>query len=602
MSTARSVSLLAGLLLVVPLSSCGVFDSGPSAEDTAQSYVNAFAAGENTAAARWTDKPETARKFLARTRKNLSPEGASASVTEVSTGESGASAEATFDMSWDFGSGRVWEYEGELRLRRQDDTWKVRWQPSAVHPELQARQSLHYELDPATPAPILGRDGTRMMGPERLVRVTLVPGQADELASVAGSLAEGLRPVAPTVTEQDILSGAREVEENRAYTVVTLRWADYQRVKPDIYELPGVRFPDSTELVASEKDYGSQVLPAIAEARKDRLNGKAGWRVFTRNASGAEVETLHRVRPEPTEALTTTLSDRVQRAAERAVDPVDKAGMIVAMRPSDGEILAVAQNAAADDKGPLALTGRYPPGSTFKTATALAALERDRVGIDDVVACPAERTFNGKTLPNSHHFDLGRVPLRKAFAESCNTTFAQLASDMPAEALPEAAEKLGIGADFVIPGITTVTGEVPTSEDEVTRAVNGIGQGKVLASPFGMALACATVANGEMPTPTLIEGAETEVNRAAEQAPSGTALRQLRAMMREVVRSGTATELSGLGEVRGKTGTAQFGDGDRAHGWFAGYRGDLSFAVLLTDADSSERAVSVTRDFLRRVS
>ncbi len=585
----------------MPIASCGVFDSGPSAKDAATAYVRAFASGDNTAAAQRTDAPETARKSLDRTRKNLSPEQVDASVTNVSSGESGGSAEASFDVSWSFGSDRTWEYEGKLNLRRRDGTWKVHWQPSAVHPDLGARQTLHYEADPATPAPVLGRDGTRLMGPERLVRVTLIPGQADELANVAGSLAEGLRPVAPGVTKQGIVSGAEKTEDDQAYTVVTLRWADYQRVKSTIYELPGVRFPGRTELVPTEQDYASQVLPAVSEEKKKRLNGSAGWRVFTSDASGAEVRTLHQVEPKPTEALSTTLSDKVQRAAEEAIDPVEKPGMIVAMRPSNGDVLAVAQNSAADGKGALALTGQYPPGSTFKMSTGLAALERSGVGIDTEVECPAEKTFNGKTLPNSHHFDLGSVPLRKAFAESCNTTFAQLATDMPADALPTTAEQLGIGADFAIPGLTTITGDVPAGEGVVDRAVNGIGQGKVLASPFGMALASASVANGEMPVPGLVEGDETEVNKGPSDKPSGKALEQLREMMREVVRSGTATELSGMGEVAGKTGTAQFGDGSRAHGWFTGYRGDMSFAVLLTDSGSSERAVSVTRDFLERV-
>ncbi|ASU80914.1 penicillin-binding protein [Actinopolyspora erythraea] len=596
--TARALSLLTGLLVTVPLASCGVLDTGPSAKDAAKAYLDAFAAGDNAAAARRTDDPEAARGFLSETRRNLSPDNVRTSVTEVESGGGDEPATAEFRASWNFGSERVWEYRGSFELREREGEWKVHWQPSVVHPELGSEQSLHYRSDPATPAPVLGRDGTRLMGPQRLVRVTVVPKEAKNLSEVAGSLARGLRPVAPTVTAGGIVEGAEKVPDNQAYTVVTLRWSDYQRVKSAIYELPGVRFPDETALVASERDYASQVLPAISKSRKDRLNGRAGWSVFTANASGAKLETLHEVEPEPTEALRTTLSDEVQRAAESAVDPIDKPAMIVAMRPSTGGVLAVAQNEAADGKGALALTGQYPPGSTFKMATGLAALEAGKVDIDTRLGCPAERTFNGKTLPNSHHFELGRVTLRKAFAESCNTTFAKLATEMPASALPDAAEKLGIGADFAVPGITTLTGEVPASEGRVARAVNGIGQGEVLVSPFGMALASASVAHGSMPTPKLIQGAETRVNERAGQVPSKPALRQLREMMREVVRSGTATGLSGLGEVAGKTGTAQFGDGSRAHGWFTGYRGDMSFAVLVTDAGSSERAVRVSEEFL----
>jgi cell division protein FtsI/penicillin-binding protein 2 len=68
-----------------------------------------------------------------------------------------------------------------------------------------------------------------------------------------------------------------------------------------------------------------------------------------------------------------------------------------------------------------------------------------------------------------------------------------------------------------------------------------------------------------------------------------------------VVTDGTATALAGLGDVRGKTGTAQFGDGSHSHGWFAGYRGDLAFAVLITDSGGSGVAVQATARFLSSV-
>jgi len=72
----------------------------------------------------------------------------------------------------------------------------------------------------------------------------------------------------------------------------------------------------------------------------------------------------------------------------------------------------------------------------------------------------------------------------------------------------------------------------------------------------------------------------------------------LRGMMREVVLAGTATGLRDLADVRGKTGTAQYGDGTHSHGWFVGYAGDLAFAVLLTDAGSSKPAVQAAHRFL----
>jgi len=134
----------------------------------------------------------------------------------------------------------------------------------------------------------------------------------------------------------------------------------------------------------------------------------------------------------------------------------------------------------------------------------------------------------------------------------------------------------------------------------VARAENGIGQGQVLASPLGMALVAATVARGAPVVPELIRGRPTEVLRAAP-APDAVALEQLRPMLRAVVTDGTATRLAGLGEVFGKTGTAEFTDDGRAHGWFVGYRGDVAFAVLVADGGSSAPALEIARRFLAAI-
>ncbi len=83
--------------------------------------------------------------------------------------------------------------------------------------------------------------------------------------------------------------------------------------------------------------------------------------------------------------------------------------------------------------------------------------------------------------------------------------------------------------------------------------------------------------------------------------PDAAQLEQLRPMMRAVVTEGSATRLAGLGEVYGKTGTAEFTDDGRAHGWFVGYRGDVAFAVLVVDAGSSGPAVEAAARFLSAI-
>jgi cell division protein FtsI/penicillin-binding protein 2 len=73
----------------------------------------------------------------------------------------------------------------------------------------------------------------------------------------------------------------------------------------------------------------------------------------------------------------------------------------------------------------------------------------------------------------------------------------------------------------------------------------------------------------------------------------------LRAMMRQTVTDGTATTLSDVPELGGKTGTAEFGDNTTSHGWFAGISGDIAFATLVVGGDSSAPALTVSGDFLR---
>ncbi|GAA2780139.1 penicillin-binding transpeptidase domain-containing protein [Saccharopolyspora taberi] len=585
---------MTGLLLLLPIAGCGVFNSGPSASDVASEFLRAYAAGDTAGAAARTDAPEAARPVLDDTRRALEPKALTPQVGETTEGEP---TSVRYELTWDFGDGRVWRYPSSMQLVEGEQGWKVRWSPAVIHPQLGPKQTLALNEQPPEPAPVLDRDGVRLMGPEQLVTVSLNAKEAGDLPRVADELAGALGSIDPDITRQSILDGVARTPPDQPYAVVTLRQADYERVRAGIYDLPGVRFPAQEKLVSAERGYASQVLGGLARRVDDEVAAGTGWRVTTVNEGGGEAATLHDVPPRPVGPVNATLSDRVQRAAEQAVDPVPQATMLVAMQPSTGEVLAVAQNAPADAQGAVALTGQYPPGSTFKIATATAALETGQLGIDTPVACPAKKVFDGRVVPNDKEFDLGTVPLRTAFARSCNTTFAQLAVDEPAGALTDAAKRLGIGVDFDMAGATTITGAAPEAEGTVQRAENGIGQGKVLASPFGMALATATVAKGSMPVPTLVRGAETKAD-AIPQPPSQRTLDQLRPMMREVVTSGTATALAGSGEVRGKTGTAQFGDGTHSHGWFVGYRDDLAFAVLVTDAGASGPAVDVARKFL----
>lgn len=594
--------MLLVVLLLCGVAGCGLFDDDPGPEDAAQEFLTALARGQNERAAQLTDAPRAAESALTQARDALEPEAVRATLGGVE--ETEGSATANYTLSWKLPNDRKWSYRATAELVQADGSdrgWQLRWSPSVLHPKLAAQQTLGVQVETPELAPVLDRDGAKLLEPRQVVSILLYPAEAKTgggVPKVARSLAASLRKFDRTITARSILAGSAKAKgKDDSYLVAALRESDYLSVKAAIYALPGVKFSKQERLLAPSKDFGAHVLPAIRTRVEDRVAGQAGWRVIARDASGAEVAELHVQQPRPSKAVRTTLSRRTQAAAERAVDAVRKPAVIVALEPSSGDIVAVAQNPAADKQGAISLTGRYPPGSTFKIATALAGLTSGKVGPRSRVDCPGTTVIGGRLVPNESRFELGRVPLEQAFAKSCNTTFARLATAMAPDALTKAARDLGIGADFVIDGLTTITGSVPPANNPVQRAENGFGQGKVLASPFGMALAAATVQAGKTPTPSLLDGEPTKATRLGKPLQPAAA-KALRSMMRKVITQGTATQLAGLGAVHGKTGTAQFGDGKHSHGWFAGYRGDLAFAALVVSGESSKPAVAMTRAFL----
>ncbi|MDX3660976.1 penicillin-binding transpeptidase domain-containing protein [Streptomyces sp. ID05-26A] len=321
------------------------------------------------------------------------------------------------------------------------------------------------------------------------------------------------------------------------------------------------------------------------------VQGVDGWEVGI--TAGGAFTKLDGKKAEGGEKITVTVDPNRQAAAQAAVDALPQGAAIVAIEASTSEILAVAQNKAMVGTNPF--IGRYAPGSTMKIVTAAAAMNAGLVQSGTAVPCPAKATIGTRTISNAG-FGHDSVPFHTAFALSCNTTFGELGSKLDANALPAMAKRFGLGADWAVPGAETNTGKVPPATGD-QQVENSFGQGNVMASPFGMALVAATVVSGRTPTPTLLRGKPSEANDVAAAPPAGV-LPPLRAMMREVVTSGTAKQLAGIPGLAGKTGTAEVGSGS-AHGWFVGYQNNVAFAVVVEKAGSSESAMNATAAFLK---
>ena len=548
--------------------------------------------GDTAAAAQLSDKPVEAHAALNEAWSGL--QAAHLDATILGSRYTGDTGSVNYRFTWQLPKNRTWSYDGVLNLVRDEGTWRVRWTASALHPKLGEHQRFMLRADQAPRAAVNESSGTEVLRPGSLWRYQLDAGEAGgALMSTSRVVADALRQFDDTLIPQQLAE--RASSSHGPLNLITLRPADHDRVAPVLDALPGVVVTPQAEMLPTDDDFAPAIISEVKKAVVDQLDGDAGWRVASVNQNGADVDVLTEVAPTPAPAISLTLDRTVQDAAQHAVNLQGNKAMLVVLRPSTGDILAVAQNEAADADGPAATTGLYPPGSTFKMITAGAAIRNDMAGPDTMVACPGQIDIGDRTIPNYNRFDLGTVPLARAFANSCNTTFAELASRMKPSALHVAASEFGIGADYTIEGLTTVTGTVPPTVNLAERTEDGFGQGKVLVTPFGMALASATVAAGKTPTPHLIVGSQTTETGDHPPADPGT-LDGLRSMMRLVVTDGTAKEIRDSGPVFGKTGEAEFAGG--SHAWFTGYRGDLAFAGLIVGGGSSTYAVRMIKHML----
>lgn len=582
-----AATILATTISATALSACTPRPDGP--EPAAEQFFAKLATGDTTGASELTDRPEDARTALNASWAGLQASHLDAEILGSRYTEDTGSV--NYRYTWHLPKDRVWTYDGQLSMVRNEGRWEVRWTATGLHPKLGENQTLELRADPAPRASVNEVGGTDVLVPGRLYHYGLDAALAGaDLMPTARSVVEALRPYDDSLDPQRLAEQASA--NNGPLGLITLRKDDSDTVAAAIGGLPGVVLNPQAALLPTDDSFAPEVIGQVKNAVDTQLDGKAGWQVFSVNQNGVDVGVLNEVAPAPAPSISITLDRVVQDAAQEAVNAQGRKAMIVVIRPSTGDILAIAHNVAAASDGPTAVTGLYPPGSTFKIVTAGAAIDRNMATPDTMLGCPGEAEIGQRVVPNFNKFDLGTVPMARAFAKSCNTTFAELASRMPPSALTVAAAKYGIGPDYQIEGITTVSGTVPPTVNLAERTEDGFGQGKVLVSPFGMAMAAATVAAGKTPLPRLIVGRQTTVTGDRSEI-SPAMLSGLRSMMRLVVTEGTAKDIAGTGAVYGKTGEAEYAGG--SHAWFAGYRGDIAFASLIVGGGSSEFAVRMTK-------
>lgn len=602
------------IVAFVLLAGCSDTDEQEQAARTAVSeLLDGWIGGDPAGGAEATDNPEAASAALTANAAALGFAGTelpmSYEIEAVQVADDGG-AEVTYAATWEFAGAPEWTYRADVTVAPAVDGQSplVRWDTSVLHPDLLEGQVLEATRSLAERAPILDAAGAPIFVRTPVVVVGVDPGQVTDLPTLASTLGAALG-----ITAEDIVASVSASAPGQFVSIITLRRPDYDAVRPQIYELPGTVFREETRQLAPTPRFALGVLGRVGEATaeileeagpmfqpgdqlglsglqrafQEQLSGEPGLLVEAVGPPESRTE-LTRIDPVPGAPVQVTLDSAVQLAADAAVATRPEAAHVVVLRPGTGEILAVASNEAANPAN--ALVGQFPAGSSFKVVTGSALLAGGVVAPDTQEACPGTIDIGGRTFQNEDRFDLGTVPFTTAFAQSCNTTFTFAAQQLPPGALETMAASYGIGAPWELP-IDVFSGDLPPPTDAVELAADAIGQGRVLVSPFAMAIVAATASSGVVPVPSLV--VDGDLAGTAPAGPAPEVIGALQPMMREVVLSGTATELTDRGEVSGKTGTAEFGSEvpPQAHGWFVGFRpdaaGGLAFSVLVENGQSS---------------
>ncbi|WP_370288398.1 penicillin-binding transpeptidase domain-containing protein [Nocardioides sp.] len=564
----------------------------------------------------------------------------------------GDAATAKLRWSWPVvDGGEAWTYTSSARLVRVDDAWAVRWSSALVQPELADGDVLDLTSAATPRAEITGAGGEVLVTERPVVRVGIDRSrlEADAAEGAARALARlvgiDVAPYVATVTK----AGPKAFVEALTYRRDDVPAA----VRAGLERIDGARTVDDELALAPTREFAAPLLGRVGavtaemvakdpaayrpgdiagisglQARYDaQLRGVPARTVYAVPAAAAAASAapsagaseepssaadeggrrvLFQIAARPGKPLALTLDARLQSLGERILAGVGPASALVAIRPSDGAVLAAVNGPGTGARND-ATFARFAPGSTFKIVSSLALL---RAGLTPTspVPCTPSVSVDGKRFTNYSDYpssSLGRIELGEAVAQSCNTAFIGSRSRVGDGDLAAAAASLGLGVDHDL-GFPAYFGQVPAPESRTEAAADLIGQGKVQASPMVMATVIASVQAGRTVVPYLVEGSTSPVPKQARKL-SAAEVKALRTMLRRVVTEGSGRRLLGVpgGPVIAKTGTAEYADTStggevRTHAWMVGAHDDIAVAVFVqTGETGSQTAGPLLERFLR---
>ena len=483
---------------------------------------------------------------------------------------------------------------------------------------------INMRLLPPARGMIFDINGLKVADNEQNYRAVIVREEAKDVDAVLAKLQDLIG-----LDDRVIEKAKEEMYRRSAFVPVTvaefLTWEDIAKININTPALPGVTaevglsrsYPWGADLahvvgyVGPVSDYDLSRIEdkdpllqipkfqigktGVENKLEQTLRGSAGTLQIEVNAVGRVMRELDRKEGDPGEDVQLTLDARLQSYVQARLDG-ESAGVVV-MDLENGDMRAIASAPAFDpnlfvrgisstnwralneDKyRPLAakaVQGTYPPGSTFKMVTALAAMEAGVVGPNDSVYCPGHMDVYNIRFHCWKRGGHGRVPLLEAIRQSCDVYFYDICQKVGIDRIAETARKLGLGVRHDLPVSAVAEGVAPdtnwkrTTYDEPWRlgdTVNAsIGQGYVLASPMQLAVMAGRIATGRSVTPRLIKS----IGGVAQPSGRGEPLDLNPANLERIRDAMDATSNSSRGtafrsrivaegmHMAGKTGTSQ---------------------------------------------
>ena len=527
---------------------------------------------------------------------------------------------------------------------------------------------INIRLIPPSRGLIEDRNGKLIAGNEQNYRVVITREDAGDVALVLQRLSK-LIPLSP----EDIARTVKETDRTSPFVPIIvsdrLSWDDLSKIALNAPTLPGVspevglsrQYPTQQDFAhvvgyvgpVSEKDLEGVTDPdpvlqipkfqigkiGVERWMEDTLRGSAGNKRIEVNSVGRVMRELERKDGIPGADIRLTLDVDVQNYVQARLG--DESAAAVVMDVTNGDLLAIASSPGFDpnlfvrgisqkdysaltenDHRPLAnkaVQGAYPPGSTFKLVTALAALEAGMITLDTKVRCPGYIEFGGTKFHCWKRGGHGTVNLERSLQESCDVFYYEIAQKVGIDKIAEMGRLLGMGQRHDLPMSAISEGVMPNkawkqesyqTDWRIGDTINAsIGQGYVLTTPLQLAVMAARVASGRAIAPRLIHSVDGETVPIVE-APNlgigGSSLRAIRAGMFAVVNSERGTAKSARiaapsMEMAGKTGTSQVRNisaSERAGGVVANAdlpwkRRDHALFVAFAPYEAPKYAVSV---------